>query len=130
MMETIEYYTKHIDELIIRNVNVIEQETVIAYNRTEDLATIYTTDNTTLTKLKRLIKNGAYSIDKVTVSKDNTEKNSITSITVSFDKNLISLRTKERILSTEDAEKKSNAMKQYWINKKNNDNNKNEHNIS
>lgn len=49
------------------NVDVEEQETVISFSRRDDSITIYTSDNTTLTKLKKLMEKGAaqYRVKKI-----------------------------------------------------------------
>jgi len=49
------------------NVDVEEQETVISFSRRDDYINIYTSDNTTLTKLKKLMEKGAaqYRVKKI-----------------------------------------------------------------
>lgn len=56
------------------NTAIEEQETVITFSRNDDIATIWTSDNTMITKLRRLVKDnpGGYRCFVDLVGKDET----------------------------------------------------------
>lgn len=85
----IEYYKKHLDEITL-DCDVREQETVINFQRQSDLCSVWTSDNTVLTKLRNMLKANpkAYSISKMTFNMNGNP----TSITVTCPKKFISFR--------------------------------------
>ena len=47
-----------------------EQETIINFSRDEDTAHIFTSDSTMITKLDKLVENGAYELERVEKESD------------------------------------------------------------
>lgn len=94
-----------------------DQETVITYNRTDDRAEVYTSDNTTLTKLKKMVAENPteWRVERVYY----WEGGSASGVKVSCPKNLISLRTKSatREYSEEERQERSIRMRKTMANK-------------
>lgn len=58
---------------VLCNSCIEEQETLISWSRQDDCASIYTTDNTTLTKLRKLVEaNKGYVIKRIEYNQDGT----------------------------------------------------------
>ena len=96
MTETNTTYEKRLTFVLSHNIKGLtaeETETIILLNTAEDRATIETTDNVELSRLKKLLKaNPAdWKVESYTVSSASPEV--LTSVVVSFPKNLITLRT-------------------------------------
>lgn len=89
MINDIQYYKEHLEELIF-NVPKEERETVINYNYNDNYATIYTSDKTVLTKLK---KNMAHNPNEYKLIKLTCNFNGITSVTVTCPKRYVSMRS-------------------------------------
>ena len=87
---------KNTEQLLIRGISAEEAETVILIRKSEDFATIETTDNSMLTKLKKLLDCGVAEIEQQTQN-----ANGLTSVTVKFPKRLITLRSKTREITEE-----------------------------
>ena len=86
-----------------------EQETVIQFNRNDKGATIYTSDSTMITKLDHRCEDSPeyYKLDKAeTVDGDVVGK-----FYKLADKNMISFRSKKRIISDEQKEQFAERMK-------------------
>lgn len=80
-----------------------EQETVIQFNRTDDHATVYTSDSTMMTKLDRLCKSSPKFYKKTREEKDR-EGHIVGKFYSVTNKSLVSLRSKkvEKNLSEEE----------------------------
>ena len=87
---------KNTEQLLIRGIPAEEAETVILIRKSEDFATIETTDNSMLTKLKKLLDCGVAEIYQQTQT-----ANGLTSVTVKFPKRLITLRSKTKEITEE-----------------------------
>lgn len=94
--QSLVFYQENIQRLTLVNSSTEEQETVVNYRRAEDYAYVETTDQTVLTKLKKLISQNPteWVIDNVTTSKDSSSETDITSIRVRCPKKYISYRAK------------------------------------
>lgn len=90
---TYEENLKFVLEHNIKGLLAQETETIIISNKAEERATVETTDNSELTRLKKLLKaNPAeWRLEDFTVSGSDAEV--LTSVVASFPKNLLSLRT-------------------------------------
>ena len=84
-------------------VSLEEQETVIQFNRTDEHATVYTSDSTMMTKLDRLCKSSPKFYKKTREEKDR-EGHIVGKCYSVANKSLVSLRTKkvEKNLSEEE----------------------------
>ena len=58
-------YMDHIDELKIVDMPSDQQETAIGWCRPDERAVVCVTDNTTLTRIKKLLSGGDWTLDKV-----------------------------------------------------------------
>ena len=85
-----EYTKEFIDSLLIQGVTNEEAETVITFGRTVDTATVFTNDNTVITKLKKLYENNPESWKLI--SHSHTKDGKITGVQFSCPKKCISLR--------------------------------------
>ena len=88
-----------------------EQETVIQFNRTDQHATIYTSDSTMMTKLDHLCEDSPefYSVDRV----ETIDGEAVGKFYKLSDKKMISLRGKKRTVSDEQKEKFAERMKSF-----------------
>lgn len=94
--KSLAFYQENIQHLTLVGSSTEEQETVVNYRRAEDYAYVETTDQTVLTKLKKLISQNPteWVIDNVTTSKDSSSEIDITSIRVRCPKKYISYRAR------------------------------------
>lgn len=92
-MKDLEYYKEHLDDLIIRTSCIEEQETVIVIPRRGTIR-LSTSDNTMLTKVRRILKTPDTDWRLVDVSHSANEPNPnlISEIAIETDKKLISVR--------------------------------------
>ena len=92
-----------------------EQETVINWLRTDDVIQIYTSDNTMLTKLKKLMASGP---DQYTLTDVGYYEGNPCSVTVTTQLRCLSLRAgNKRDLSEEERQALSDRMKQITANR-------------
>ena len=92
-----------------------EQETVINWLRTDDVIQIYTSDNTMLTKLKKLMASGP---DQYTLTDVGYYEGNPCSVTVTTQLRCLSLRAgNKRDLSDEERQALSDRMKQITANR-------------
>lgn len=84
-------------------VSLIEQETVVNFGRQDDLASVYTTDLTVMTKLRKLLKAEGTEWTVLSESDEHME--------VEGPKNLVSFRVKRAKLSEERKEALAEQMK-------------------
>lgn len=92
-----------------------EQETVINWLRVDDVIQIYTSDNTMLTKLKKLMASGP---DQYTLTEVGYYEGNPCSITVTAQLRCLSLRAgNKRDLSEEERQALSDRMKQITANR-------------
>ena len=92
-----------------------EQETVINWLRTDDVIQIYTSDNTMLTKLKKLMASGP---DQYTLTDVSYYEGNPCSVTVTTQLRCLSLRAgNKRDLSDEERQALSDRMKQITANR-------------
>lgn len=89
-LKTVKGKTYNSEDLIIRGVPVNEQETIVNVARDQDYMEVYTSDNTYLTKLRRLM---AISPDKWKLIDVYEVKDNISGVKARAPKNLLSLRT-------------------------------------
>ena len=85
------------------NVPLEEQETVIQFNRTDDYATIYTSDSTMITKLDKCCEEAPefYKLQK----EDHLRDGSVSGKTyILSDKKMISFRKVKKVMSEEQKE--------------------------
>lgn len=106
--------TQQIEEPVnkpIGSISTAEQETVIQFGRTDEYATLCTSDRTMMTKLDKLCEKSPeyYSL---------TDENSAFKTYRIHDKGLISLRQKKREVSDEAKAAASERFKQMWADKK------------
>lgn len=96
MKKSLDFYTKNIQSLSFSGVSIDEQETVIAFSRNGDMASVETTDPTVLTKLKKYAATNPdeWVLTNVTASGNESDPTKITSICFKCPKRLISLRSK------------------------------------
>ena len=92
-----------------------EQETTIVFTRNDTHMQIYTSDNTMLTKLKRLVKEDG-GLWKCWCAGLNSGGNP-TGYFFEGPKNMLTLRGKKRELTEEQKLASANRMKQMWVNK-------------
>ena len=92
-----------------------EQETVINWLRTDNVIQIYTSDNTMLTKLKKLMASGP---DQYTLTDVSYYEGNPCSVTVTTQLRCLSLRAgNKRDLSDEERQALSDRMKQITANR-------------
>lgn len=92
-----------------------EQETVINWLRVDDVIQIYTSDNTMLTKLKKLMASGP---DQYTLTDVSYYEGNPCSVTVTAQLRCLSLRAgNKRDLSDEERQALSDRMKQITANR-------------
>ena len=92
-----------------------EQETVINWLRVDDVIQIYTSDNTMLTKLKKLMASGP---DQYTLTDVSYYEGNPCSVTVTTQLRCLSLRAgNKRDLSDEERQALSDRMKQITANR-------------
>ena len=106
--------TQQIEEPVnkpIGSISTAEQETVIQFGRTDEYATLCTSDRTMMTRLDKLCEKSPeyYSL---------TDENSAFKTYRIHDKGLISLRQKKREVSDEAKAAASERFKQMWADKK------------
>ena len=96
MGKSLDFYKENIQSLSFSGVSTDEQETVIAFSRNDDTASVETTDSTVLTKLKRYAATNPdeWVLTNVTTGQDESDPMKITSICFRCPKKLISLRSK------------------------------------
>ena len=96
MGKSLDFYKENIQSLSFSGVSTDEQETVIAFSRNDDTASVETTDSTVLTKLKRYATTNPdeWVLTNVTTGQDESDPMKITSICFKCPKKLISLRSK------------------------------------
>ena len=96
MGKSLDFYKENIQSLSFSGVSIDEQETVIAFSRNGDTASVETTDPTVLTKLKKYAATNPkeWSLTNVTASGNESDPTKITSICFECPKKLISLRSK------------------------------------
>ena len=96
MGKSLDFYKENIQSLSFSGVSTDEQETVIAFSRNDDTASVETTDSTVLTKLKRYAATNPdeWSLTNVTTGQNESDPMKITSICFKCPKKLISLRSK------------------------------------
>ena len=96
MSKSLDFYKENIQSLSFSGVSIDEQETVIAFSRNDDTASVETTDPTVLTKLKRYATTNPdeWVLTNVTTGQDESDPMKITSICFECPKKLISLRSK------------------------------------
>ena len=96
MSKSLDFYKENIQSLSFSGVSIDEQETVIAFSRNDDTASVETTDPTVLTKLKRYATTNPdeWVLINVTTGQDESDPMKITSICFECPKKLISLRSK------------------------------------
>ena len=96
MGKSLDFYKENIQSLSFSGVSTDEQETVIAFSRNDDTASVETTDSTVLTKLKRYATTNPdeWVLTNVTTGQNESDPMKITSICFECPKKLISLRSK------------------------------------
>ena len=96
MGKSLDFYKENIQSLSFSGVSTDEQETVIAFSRNDDTASVETTDSTVLTKLKRyaVTNPDEWVLTNVTTGQNESDPMKITSICFECPKKLISLRSK------------------------------------
>lgn len=96
MGKSLDFYKENIQSLSFSGASIDEQETVIAFSRNDDTASVETTDPTVLTKLKRyaITNPDEWSLTYVTAGRNESDPMKITSICFKCPKKLISLRSK------------------------------------
>ena len=96
MGKSLDFYKENIQSLSFSGVSTDEQETVIAFSRNDDTASVETTDSTVLTKLKRYATTNPdeWVLTNVTTGQNESDPMKITSICFKCPKKLISLRSK------------------------------------
>ena len=96
MGKSLDFYKENIQSLSFSGVSTDEQETVIAFSRNDDTASVETTDSTVLTKLKRYAATNPdeWVLTNVTTGQNESDPMKITSICFKCPKKLISLRSK------------------------------------
>ena len=96
MSKSLDFYKENIQSLSFSGVSIDEQETVIAFSRNDDTASVETTDPTVLTKLKKYATTNPdeWVLTNVTTGQDESDPMKITSICFECPKKLISLRSK------------------------------------
>lgn len=88
-------------------IELFEQETIIQFNRSDEFATIYTSDTTMITKLDKLCKTVP---DNYKLVKKETRKGkTVSKIYRLEDKSFISLRSKKVTLNLTDEQRKERA---------------------
>ena len=97
MKQTPEYYKEHLDDLVIRTSCAEEQETVIVIPRKGTIR-LSTSDNTMLTKVRRLLKDPGTDWRLVDVSRSANESDPrlISEIAIETDKKLVRLSPMKR----------------------------------
>ena len=93
------------------------QETTIEYLRNENIMHVFTSDNTSLTKLKKLVQKNPSEWLCWEGSRD--EHGFITGYFFEGPKKYLTLRTKGFMHTDESREKASTRLKEMWRNKKN-----------
>ncbi len=95
-----------LDDLIIKGVSVEEQELVVTAMRDEDFFEAYTSDNTYLTKLKKMVAANPkdWEIENVCES-----RGKITGVKFRAPKKLLSFRASSKINTLSDEQKAANA---------------------
>ena len=92
-MKDLEYYKEHLDELLIKTSSIEEQETVIVIPRRGTIR-LSTSDNTMLTKVRRILKipETDWRLVGVSHSANEPDPNLISEIAIETDKKLVSVR--------------------------------------
>ena len=80
------------EERLPRGISMDERETVIQFGRTEDEMTIYTTDETMITKLEKLVEGGEYKI----IEEHKLQNGRIIGKTYQANKGLLTLRSHKK----------------------------------
>ena len=96
MGKSLDFYKENIQSLSFSGVSIDEQETIIAFSRNGDMASVETTDPTVLTKLKKYAATNPdeWVLTNVTAGCNESDPMKITSICFECPKKLISLRSK------------------------------------
>lgn len=92
-MKDLKYYKEHLNDLLIKTSSIEEQETVIVIPRRGTIR-LSTSDNTMLTKVRRILKTPGTDWCLVDVShlSNESDPNIISEIAIETDKKLISIR--------------------------------------
>lgn len=93
---SMDFYTKHLLDLRIVNTPIEDQETIISLERNVDVASVETTDNTILAKLRKRCVAGEWKLEKVTVPAEPETQYDITSAVFVGPKKLVQFREKSR----------------------------------
>lgn len=101
-----------IDDITVTKGSTFEQETVIQISRNRDMASIWTSDNTQLTKIKHIMRKDSNSYVCTEVTKNKLGE--VVGYAFECPKNLISYRTAvKRSISDEQRQKASERLKEY-----------------
>lgn len=101
-----------IDDITATKCSAFEQETVIQISRNRDTASIWTSDNTQLTKIKHIMRKDPNSYVCTEVTKNKLGE--VVGYEFECPKNLISYRTAtKRSVSDEQRQKASERLKEY-----------------
>lgn len=101
-----------IDDITATKCSAFEQETVIQISRNRDTASIWTSDNTQLTKIKHIMRKDPNSYVCTEVTKNKLDE--VVGYGFECPKNLISYRTAtKRSVSDEQRQKASERLKEY-----------------
>lgn len=130
MLNTIQDFREHFDEVVLSGIPLDEQETVIQSSRNSDVAYITTTDSTVLTKIKHKVHNPLHDdpctdwiLYDVSFRSDRARPFDVTSLTFACPKKLaISFRNKtERAeMSEERREAARERFRQFHADKRQN----------
>ena len=98
--------------------NLFEQETVINFMRDCDIAEVYTSDSTVMTRLDKLVENPD-APDWNLKKEHYDQKNNLVAKTYTTKKRLISFRaaTGENRMSEEQKEAARDRLRRYWMSK-------------
>lgn len=127
MLNTIQNFREHFDEVVLSGIPLDEQETVIQSSRNSDVAYITTTDSTVLTKIKHKVHNPLHDdpctdwiLYDVSFSSDRGRPFDVTSLTFACPKKLaISFRNKIEV-SEERREAARERFKQFHADRRQN----------
>ena len=105
-----------VDEITATKCNTFEQETVIQISRNRDKASIWTSDNTQLTRIKRIMRKDPNSYVCTEVTKNKLGE--VVGYAFECPKNLIGYRTSaKRSMSDEQRKRASERLKEYHKNR-------------
>ena len=91
-----------------------EQETIINYSRTEDVAYIWTSDSTVMTKLDKFVSEGTYKLTREERDEDGT----LCGKWYECPKNWISFRHTNRITNETQRAKSAETLRKMWEKKR------------